>query len=130
MKKLLSLVCLSLFMLSVKAYAQSNTTWTIKDNVQKGFFRTATTFNTHFSGFANKAQADALIQKIKTQPDVSAAMVSNADANGNCDVRLVMRSAHDKKHYLGMAQKLGIQYVEVNGKKKTPAQWLEGKEKK
>ena len=130
MKKLLPILCLSLFMLSVKAYSQSNTTWTIKDNAQKGFFKTSTTFHTHLSGFSNKAQADALIQQIQSAPDVASATVSNADANGNCDVTLVMNSTHDKKYYLGMARKFGIQYVEVNGKKKTPAEWMAGKEKK
>jgi hypothetical protein len=130
MKKLLSIVCLSLFMLSVQAYGQSNTTWTIKDNVQKGFFKTATTFNTHFSGFTNKAQADAVILKIKGYGDIASATVTNEDANGNCDVKMVMKMAHDKKYYLAFAQKIGIQYVEVNGKKKTPAEWMAGKEKK
>ncbi|MES2131783.1 MAG: hypothetical protein V4506_05490 [Bacteroidota bacterium] len=130
MKKLLSIVCLSVLMLSAKVYAQSNITWTIKDNVQKGFFKTSTTFNTHFSGFTTKAQSDVLIQKMKAFSDVASATTTNADANGNCDLKLVMKSAHEKRYYLGVAQKLGIQYVEVNGNKKTPAQWMEGKTKK
>lgn len=125
MKKLLSLVCLSVFMLSVKAYAQSNTTWTIKDKVEKGYFKTNTVFNSHISGFSNKAQADALIQKIKAMPDVASVTTSNADANGNADVKIVMKETHNKPYYLGMAQTSGIGYIEVNGVKKTPIQWAE-----
>jgi hypothetical protein len=128
MKKLLPLVCLSLFMIAAKAYGQS--IWTIKDNVQKGYFKTNTTFHTHIGGFSSKAQADAVVEKIKAIRDVSSVEVSNADANGNCDLKLIMQAAHNKKYYLGVAQKLGIQYVEVNGTKKTPAQWLEEAEKK
>ena len=117
-------------MLSAKVYAQSNITWTIKDNVQKGFFKTNTSFNTHFSGFSSKAQSDDLIQKMKAFSDVASATTTNADANGNCDLKLIMKSAHEKRYYLGVAQKLGIQYIEVNGTKKTPAQWMEAKAKK
>lgn len=126
MKKLFSLVCLML-LLSVTSRAQSNTTWTIKDRAEKGFFKTATTFHTHLSGFTARSQSDALMQSLKANGNIAAATLSNTDANGNGDLLLVMKTAQDKKYYIGLAQKLGIQYLEVNGTKKTPAQWLQKK---
>lgn len=117
-------------MLSTKAYSQSNLTWKVKDDIQKGFFKTHTTFNTSFSGFTSKEEATKLISKIKSNPEVASLEVSNTDANGNCDVKLVMKNVHDKMYYVGYAQKLGIAYFEVNGKKKTPTQIAQEKREK
>ncbi len=117
-------------MLSTKAYSQSNLTWKVKDNIQKGFFKTHTTFNTSFTGFTSKEEATKLISKIKSNPEVAIVDTSNSDVNGNCDVKLVMKSVHDKMYYVGLAQKLGIAYFEVNGNKKTPAQIAQEKREK
>lgn len=130
MKKIFSITCLAILMLTTKAYAQSNLTWKVKDNIQKGFFKTHTTFNTSFSGFTSKEEANKLISKIKANPEVSSVEVSNSDANGNADVKLVMKNVHDKMYYVGFAQKLGIAYFEVNGNKKTPAQIAQEKREK
>ncbi len=107
-------------MLSAKAYAQSNLTWKVKDNIQKGFFKSHTTFNTSFTGFTSKDQANKFFTKMRSNPEVVSADVSNVDANGNCDLKLVMKETHDKMYYVGLAQKLGVAYFEVNGKKQTP----------
>ena len=122
MKKILSIICLTVLILSGKAYSQSNLTWTVKDKIEKGYFKTHTSFNTSFSGFTNKTEATKFFNKIKSNPDVASAEVSGADANGNCDLTLVMKQAHDKTYYVGMAQKLGVAYIEANGKKQTPEQ--------
>ena len=114
-------------MLTTKAYAQSNLTWTLKDNIQKGYFKSHTTFNTSLSGFTSKDQATKLLSKIKANPEVASAEVSNVDANGNSDLKLVMKSAHDKMYYVGLVQKLGVEYIVANGKKQTPAQIIEEK---
>jgi hypothetical protein len=125
MKKILSITCLAILMLTSSAYAQSNLTWTLKDKVQKGFFKSSTTLNSHFSGFTSKDEATKFCAKIKANPEVASAEVSNSDANGNCDLRLVMKQPHNKQYYVGMAQKLGVSYISVNNQKKTPTQILE-----
>ncbi len=96
-----------------------------KYKVQKGFFKSSTTINSNFSGFSNKDEATKFCAKIKANAEVASAEVSNSDANGNCDLRLVMKQPHDKKYYIGMAQKLGVAYIQVNGQKKTPTQLIE-----
>jgi len=125
MKKILSIACLAILMLTSGAYAQSNVTWTVKDKVQKGFFKSSTVINSHFSGFANKDEATKFCSKIKANPEVASAEVSNSDANGNCDVKLAMKQPHNKQYYVGFAQKLGVAFIDVNGQKKTPTQLME-----
>ena len=114
-------------MLSAKVYAQSNLTWKVKDNIQKGFFKSHTTFNTSFTGFTSKEEANKFFSKMKSNPEVLSAETSNVDANGNCDLKLVMKQTHDKMYYVGLAQKLGIAYFEINGVKKTPSQIIADK---
>lgn len=123
MKKLLSIVCLFAIMAVSKAYGQSNITWSIKDDVQKEYFKVNTVFNSHVSGFKSKAEADAFILKLKKNTDVASVTVSNADVNGNANVQMVMKTTHDTRYYLGMAQTLNIEFVEVNRVKKTIQQW-------
>lgn len=130
MKKILSITCLAILMFSVKAFAQSNLTWKVKDDIQKGYFKSHTTFNTSFSGFTNKDEANKFFAKMKSNPEVLAAEISNTDANGNCDLKLVMKQAHEKMYYVGLAQKLGVAYFEVNGTKKTPTQIMTEKRNK
>ena len=130
MKKIFSITCLAILMLSAKAYSQSNLTWKVKDNIQKGFFKSHTTFNTSFTGFTSKDEATKFFTKMRSNPEVVSAEVSNADANGNCDLKLVMKEAHDKMYYVGLAQKLGVAYFEVNGKKQTPDQIVAEKRNK
>jgi hypothetical protein len=130
MKKIFSITCLAILMLSANAYSQSNLTWKVKDNIQKGFFKSHTTFNTSFTGFTSKDEATKFFTKMRSNPEVVSAEVSNADANGNCDLKLVMKEAHDKMYYVGLAQKLGVAYFEVNGKKQTPDQIVAEKRNK
>lgn len=125
MKKILSITCLAVLMLATKAYAQSNLMWTVKDNVQKGYFKTNTTINSNFSGFTSKEEATKFCSKIKANTEVASADLSNYDANGNCDIKLTFKQPHNKQYYVGMAQKLGVAYISVNGSKKTPTQILE-----
>jgi uncharacterized protein (DUF2141 family) len=129
MKKILSITSLIILLLSFKAYSQSNLTWTIKDQLEKGGIKTATVFNSNFAGFTSKQEAIAFSQKLKaSQEIVSCDIISNSGTN--CDIKLVMKQPHDKRYYAGFAAKMGISYIQVNGTKKTPAQWLEKKNKK
>lgn len=125
MKKFLSISCLVILLFASSTYAQSNITWTLKDKVQKGFFKSSTTLNSHFSGFTSKDEAAKFCAKFKANAEVASAEVSNSDANGNCDLRLVMKQPHNKQYYVNMAQKLGVAYISVNNQKKTPTQILE-----
>ncbi|MES2762999.1 MAG: hypothetical protein V4677_12375 [Bacteroidota bacterium] len=125
MKKILTITCLAILMLTGKAYSQSNLTWTVKDKVEKGFLKTATVINTNFSGFTNKDEATKFYAKIKANPEVASAEVLNSDANGNADIKLTMRQAHNKQYYIGMAQKLGVTYIQINGRRNTPAAMTE-----
>lgn len=122
MKKILSITCLALLMFSSKVYSQSNITWTFKDNVQKGYFKTNTILNSNFSGFTSKDEATKFCSTLKANAELASADVSNSDANGNCDIKLTFKQPHDRQYYLGMAQKLGIAYISVNGKTHTPEQ--------
>lgn len=126
MKKILSITCLVLLILSFKSYAQSNITWTLKDKGEKEFFKTHTAFHSNFSGFNNKEESSKFIDKIKSDPEIASAIVSNVDAKGNCDIVLNMKQPHDKVYYVGLAQKLGITYIQYNGQKKTPTEIMEG----
>lgn len=129
MKKILSIVCLSILIFSFKARAQSNITWTLKDDLAKGAIKTTTVLNSNFSGLSTKENAVAFVQKIKANPEVASCdIVSNTGSS--CDVKLVMKKAHDKMYYINMAQKLGVAYIQVNGQKKTPAQFIADKRNK
>lgn len=129
MKKILSIVCLAVLMFSFKAQAQSNITWTLKDDLAKGAIKTTTVLNSNFTGLNTKENAVAFVQKIKANPEVASCdIVSNTGTS--CDVKLVMKKAHDKMYYINMAQKLGVAYIQVNGQKKTPAQFIADKRNK
>ncbi|MES2515241.1 MAG: hypothetical protein V4580_13905 [Bacteroidota bacterium] len=125
MKKFLSITCLAILMIATKAYSQSNLTWTVKDKVQKGFFKTSKVINSNFSGFSSKEEATTFFNKLKTDRSVLSAVVTNTDVKGNSDVVITMRETHDKSFYIGMAQKYQVNYILVNGQKKTPAQIIE-----
>lgn len=125
MKKIFTLICLAILMIAGKAYSQSNLTWTVKDKVQKGFFKSSKVLNSNFSGFTNKEEATAFFNKLKMDRSVLSAEVINTDAKGNSDVKLTMRDTHDKKFYVGMAQKYQIAHISANGITKTPTQMME-----
>lgn len=110
-----------------KTYAQSNITWTIKDKIVKGYIKSHTSFNTSFSGFTNKSEFDKFLSKIKSNPEIASIEIKNSDANGNCDLKLVMKHTHDKIYYIGLAQKLGVSYIVFNNVKKTPQQIMNEK---
>lgn len=125
MKKIFSIGTLAMLMMSFNAYCQSNLNWVVKDNVQNDFFKSHTTLNTSITGFSNKTQADAFINQLRANSEVMSVEVSNTDASGNGDLKLTMKAIHDDMYYIGLAQKMGVEYVTVNGQKKTPMQLRE-----
>lgn len=129
MKKSLSITLFCLIISASSMFAQSNITWTLKDNFAKGAIKTTTVLNSNFSGLTSKENAVAFVQKLKANPEVASCEIIN-NTGSNCDVKLVMKQAHDKMYYVNMAQKLGVAYIEVNGQKKTPAQFIIDKRNK
>jgi hypothetical protein len=123
MKKNISIAVCCLFV-AINCFAQSNITWTIKDKLGKGAVKTTTVFNSNFSGFSSKDEVVAFNQKLKSNPEVaSCEIVSN---NGtNSDMKLIMKQAHDKSYYVGLAQKLDLAFIEVNNQKQTPKQMID-----
>ena len=119
MKNLLTAVLLCVVISVSRVFAQSNVTWTIKDKLVKGEIKTLTVLNSNFSGFISKQEAIVFCQKLKKNPEfASCDIISNNTTN--CDIKLIMKQTHDKMYYVGLAQKLGVAYFEVNGTKKTP----------
>jgi len=126
MKKNLSIICLTFVIFSISALAQSNLTWKFKDQLQKGAIKTTKILNTSFSGFANNAAALSFYQKMKVYDAFSSCELVSSDAS-SCDLKLVMKQTHDKLFYAGLAQKMGVSIIEVNGTKKTPQEVLNKK---
>jgi hypothetical protein len=84
--------------------AQSNITWKFKDQLQKGSIKTTKVLNASFIGFANNAAALSFYQKMKAYDAFSSCeLVSNTASS--CDLKLVMKQAHDKLFYAGLAKK-------------------------
>jgi hypothetical protein len=125
MKKILTVLSFFMIYCSSGILAQSNVTWTIKDHLTEGM-KSTTVFNSNFSGLKNADAGVALCQKWKANPDVlSCDIIKNSGTN--CDVKLVMKQVHNKAYFARIASGMGIAYIEANGKKKTPAEWLEKK---
>lgn len=125
MKKILVILSFCMVYFSSGIMAQSNVTWTIKDHLSGGT-KSTTVFNSNFSGLKNSEAGIAICQKWKANTDVlSCDIVKNSGTN--CDIKLVMKQAHNKAYYARLASGMGIAYIEANGKKKTPTEWLEKK---
>ncbi len=122
MKKITLITFIAFLMLSLNFYSQSNITWVVKDKVGKEFFTNHITINTNVTGFESKSQSEVFINQLKATPEVMSAEVSDAEANGNFNLILTMKNTHDSVYYIGLAQKLGVAYIIVNGEKKTTVQ--------
>ncbi len=124
MKNLLTIAIFCIIISASNLFAQSNLTWTIKDELGKGAVKTTTIFNSNFSGFLNKQEAIAFCQKLKANPEVASCEII-ANNGTNSDMKLVMKQAHNKQYYIGFAQKQSITSISVNGQKKTTEQMLQ-----
>lgn len=126
MKKNLLIICLTFVIFSVSALAQSNLTWKFKDKFQKGAIKTAKVLNVSFVGFTNNAAALSFYQKLKSYDAFLSCELMSSNGS-SCDLKLVMKLTHDKIFYAGLAQKMGVSFIEVNGTKKTPQEILDKK---
>ncbi len=127
MKKILSVTIFCLALLSSKAYSQSNLTWTFKGQIDKGEIKKSTVVQINLNGFADQIEATNALKVLKTNAEIISCTTSNVDAKGNCDAVLTLKSAHDKSFYLGLAQKMGVDYMMANNKKKSVAELIAGK---
>ena len=71
-------------------FSQSNLNWTIKGDIQNGYLKRSTVFNSNFDGFKNKAESSAFIQKLKSNPEIVSCEVVSASEN-SCDVKITMK---------------------------------------
>lgn len=126
MKKILSIAFFCLMLISYNAKSQSNLTWTINDNMSKGFFKTATAFNSTFTGFKSAAEVTKFCQGIKANPEVQSFDVTSSTAT-SCSGKLVMKRAQNKPYYIGLMSKSGVTYISANGNKKSLDELKQGK---
>ncbi|MBS1637138.1 MAG: hypothetical protein JST26_14565 [Bacteroidetes bacterium] len=125
MKKILSIAIFALMLLSGRSFAQTNLSWTIKDDIANGGLKTKTEINSAFSGFSNQNEAIAFYQKLRSNPDVASCEDLGKDANGNYNAKIKMKEMHNKQYYVALALKYGITSITANGVTKAPREWLE-----
>jgi hypothetical protein len=130
MKKLFTLLVISLSMLSLRTIAQNNLTWVMKEKADDAYFN-RTRFNYSVSGFTNQQEAGAFYAKMKENPDVVSAEDKGKDATGNYNVLVIMKKAQNKDYYLNWSVNLGVSYIiTFKGEKKTPQEILAESKKK
>lgn len=118
MKKIFSVACLGLLLLSFRAHSQSNLTWVIKDHIEKGAIKTMTVFNSNVTGFKSAEEVNKFCQTLKANPEVASCTVVSSTAN-SCNIKLAMKHAQNKAYYVGMAARAGIAFINMNGTTKT-----------
>ncbi len=126
MKKILSIAFFCLMLITFNAKSQSNLTWTINDNMPKGFFKTATVFNSTFTGFKSNAEVVKFTQNLKSNSEVANCEITASSAT-SCTMKLIMKRAQDKPYYLALLAKNGVTNISANGQKKTIDELKKGK---
>lgn len=126
MKNILSIALFCLMLVAFQAKSQSNLTWTVNDNVPKGFFKTATVLNSTFTGFKSAAEVTKFCQAIKANPEILSFVVTSSTTT-SCTGKLTMKRAQSKPFYLGLASKSGVSYITINGNKRSIDELKEGK---
>jgi DNA integrity scanning protein DisA with diadenylate cyclase activity len=126
MKKLLSIALFALLINSSVSYAQSNLTWVIKDQMQKGAIKTMTVFNSSVTGFKSAEEVNKFCQTLKSYPEVASCTVVSSTAS-SCSFKLAMKNAQNKAFYLGMAGRSGVAFISINGAVKSLDEMKRGK---
>jgi hypothetical protein len=128
MKKILPCLFFFAVLFTATLTAQSNLNWKFKDKFEKGYLKTNTLINSSFAGFNNAGEVDAFISKVKANPNVASCDVVSRNAT-SCDMKLKMKTVHDKPFYLSFANSIGVQYITLNGDKKSLDELKRGKKK-
>jgi hypothetical protein len=123
MKKILSIACLLLLVLSVKVNAQSNLTWIVKDKIEDKTFNSQLEFHILVEGLANQNEAIMLCNKIRTNQEVESCENLGKDEKGAYSIHFKMKNPKEAIYYIGWVQKLGFSYIVAKGEKKTPEEW-------
>jgi hypothetical protein len=118
MKKILSGLFFFAVLFTATLTAQSNLNWKFKDKFEKGFLKTNTLINSSFTGFNNAGEIDAFITKVKANPNVASCDIVSKTAN-SCDVKLKMKAVQNKPFYLSFANSIGVQYITINGERRS-----------
>ena len=129
MKKILSIACFTLLVLSSRLNAQSNLTWIAKDKIEDNTFKTRLEFHVAVAGLMNDNEANSFCDKMRTNKDLESCVNSGKDSNGSYLITFKMKKVNESIYYIGWAQKLGIAYIEAKGQRKTPAEWARADKK-
>lgn len=129
MKKIVSITCFVLLILSSKINAQNNLTWVVKDKIEDNTFKTKLDFHILIEGLANQNEATEFCNKIRANKEVESCENLGKEANGSYSILFKMRKPNEASYYIGWAQKLGVSYIIAKGEKKTPAEWARGGKK-
>lgn len=124
MKKILSIACLVLLVLSSKVNAQSNLTWIVKDKIEDKTFDSKLEFHIAIEGLANQNEAILFCNKMRANQEVESCENLGKDETGAYLVTCKMKKPNEAIYYIGWAQKLGISYIVAKGEKKTPTEWV------
>lgn len=129
MKKILSITCLLLLVLSTKINAQSNLTWVVKDKIEDKTFDSKLEFHISVEGLANQNEAVLFCNKIRSNQEVESCENLGKDEKGAYSITFKMKKPNQAIYYIGWAQKLGISYIVAKGEKKTPSEWASAERK-
>ena len=99
-------------------FSQSNLTWTVKGDIPQGYLKRSTVFNSNFNGFKNNVESAAFIQKLKSNSEIESCDVVSSTEN-SCDVKITMKRIHEKSYYLNFASSVGVNFISINGDKKS-----------
>jgi hypothetical protein len=127
MKKTLFISIVFFALVSSKVKAQSNLTWTFLGQIDKGEIKKSKVVQINLNGFTDQTEATTALNVLKTNAEIISCTTSKVDAKGNCDLVLTLKNPHDKSFYLGLAQKMGVDYIMANNKKKSVADLVAGK---
>lgn len=123
MKKILSITCLLLLVLSTKINAQSNLTWIVKDKIEDKTFDSKLEFHISVEGLTNQNEAILFCNKMRANQEVESCENLGKDETGAYSITFKMKKPNEAMYYIGWAQKLGISYIVAKGEKKSPAEW-------
>lgn len=117
MKKILLPILFFIVVSSGSMFAQSNLTWIVMDQLDKGAINKKTEFNVTVQGISNQNEMVAFCQKIRSNKDVESCENMGKSENGY-KLKLVMKQVNESRYYLSWVKKLGVEYVVFNNEKK------------
>jgi hypothetical protein len=122
MKKIILLASM-IFSLS-QMRSQANITWSIKEKIDKQYFKETKVFSGTYTGFKNEEEVQSFIQKMKEFQGVESCELLKRDKN-TLTIKFTMRETHIGRYYFGrFAEDLQIGNIIINQVKKKSADWI------